>query len=123
MAGAHYISRHTGEEITEFEHVQESIIDILTTPKMLRVRNLEYGSDIYLRIDEPVNREFIANVRMDVAEALRRWEPRVVVKRVDLDLTELPDGVIYVTLECVYKPTGGRVTFDKVELKYRSIAA
>lgn len=123
MPKVHYISRFTGLPITELEHVGESIADILTTPLRTRARLMEYGSGIYGRVDDPVNRGFVADIRMDVAVALDRWEPRVKVEKVDLDLSEVRDGVVYVSLVCIYKPTGDRVRFDRVELRFRRIAA
>jgi len=118
-----YISRHTGEAITELEHVKESIVDILTTAKTTRVRLMEYGTNIYQMLDRPINRELISDLRMEIAEAIDRWEPRVTLNEVKLDLTSIEEGVLYVSLTCTYKPTGGRVEFNSLELKYRRIAA
>lgn len=116
-----YISRHTGKEITEIEHVRESISDILTTRKQSRVMLMEYGSDLWQLIDRPVSRELLSDIKMEIATAIDRWEPRVRITQVSLDLTQVNDGIVLVDLLCVYLPTGEVLNLQAVELVYKNI--
>lgn len=118
---ATYISRYTGKAITEYEHVVESVIDILTTAKRSRPRLMEYGTDIHLMIDRNVTQEFISDLRMEMATALSLWEPRVEFTRIVLNLDRIPDGTVVAWFVGRYKPTGEEFRIDDLKLEYRSI--
>ena len=88
-----------------FDHVVQSIRDILTTPIGSRVLRRVYGSQIPALLDRPMNRDTTLDFIICTAEALDKWEPRVRVERVvfveaeaggrgvlDLDLVYLADG-------------------------------
>ena len=49
------MSRDNGLEITEIEHIKQSIQDILLTPIGSRVMRREYGSLLFQLIDSPTN--------------------------------------------------------------------
>ena len=97
-----------GGAISGFEHLKQSIVDILTTPKGTRVMRRDYGSDLFALLDGPVSPDRLVDFHAAVAEALDRWEPRFKLRRVDivnatpghvvLDLTGLYQGRV-VTLE------------------------
>lgn len=116
-----YISRYTGQAITEYEHVVESVVDILTTPKRSRPRLMEYGTDIHLMIDRNVTQELISDLRMEMATALSIWEPRVEFTRIVLSLDSLEKGTIVAWFVGRYKPTGEEFRTDGLNLEYRSI--
>lgn len=115
-----FISRQTGESITELEHIRESILDILTTPLYQRTQRGWYGSRLYTRVDKPVNRSTISDMRMDVAEAIDRCEPRVVVMNTGLDLTQLTEGIVIASVTVRIKATGAEVAFDDLFVRVRS---
>ncbi len=98
-------SVNTFTPLDEFEHVVQSIHDILTTPVASRVLRRDYGSQIPALLDRPMNRDTALDFIIGTADALDRWEPRVRVERVvfveaeadgrgvlDLDLVHLADG-------------------------------
>lgn len=78
------ISRFTGRAIDDAQELSEAITTILTTPKGSRVMRRDFGSDLPRLIDAPVNGETIVDLYAAVAEALARWEPRIVLRRVQL---------------------------------------
>ena len=76
------MDRRTGAPIGEAAHLAQSITDILSTPVGSRVLRRAYGSDLPNLIDAPINGETVVDVYQAVAEALDRWEPRLLVERV-----------------------------------------
>jgi phage baseplate assembly protein W len=78
------ISRFTGAEIADAQELSEAITTILTTPKGSRVMRRDFGSDLPRLIDAPINGETLVDLYAAVAEALARWEPRIVLRRVQL---------------------------------------
>lgn len=114
-----FISRHTGERITELEHIRESLLDILSTPLYRRTQRGWYGSKLNTRVDKPVNRATISDMRMDVAEAVDRCEPRVNITNTGLDLTKLDEGIIIVSVTVRIKATGAEVDFDDLFIRVR----
>lgn len=78
------MDKTTGKPLSGDAHLAQSIADILTTPLGSRVMRREYGSLLFELIDKPIN----AGVRMllhaAVAIALRRWEPRLQLTRVNI---------------------------------------
>lgn len=82
------LSRTTAEVLSADDHLAQSIHDILTTPKNTRVMRRDYGSDLPLLIDAPMNGETLIDLYAATAEALARWEPRFRLRRV-----EVPEAV------------------------------
>jgi phage baseplate assembly protein W len=78
------VSRQTGKALSGIEHLKQSIIDILLTPLGTRVMRREYGSRLFELIDAPINAGTIIEIVAATAEALDKWEPRIVLERVEL---------------------------------------
>jgi phage baseplate assembly protein W len=85
--------RTTFQPLDGWDHVVQSIHDILLTPVGSRVSPWivtaangerlsirEYGSRLLRHIDKPLNDATLTDIVQDVAEALDRWEPRVRVE-------------------------------------------
>jgi phage baseplate assembly protein W len=105
MAG---MDRNTGKPLGGFDHLRQSIQDILTTPIGSRVHRRDYGSRIPRAVDRPVNQAFIADVVAGTAEALDRWEPRLRLERVIIDSVSA-DGQIALSLVGYYLLNGERI--------------
>jgi len=65
-----------GKDISEINHLKQSISNILTTPIGSRTMRRDYGSNLFNKIDHPVNGELIAEIYLDIVESLFIWEPR-----------------------------------------------
>ncbi|MCB1397257.1 MAG: GPW/gp25 family protein [Rhodobacteraceae bacterium] len=79
------MGRDTGRRLGDRAHLAQSIIDILSTPKGARVMRRDYGSDLPALIDAPINGETVVDLVMATAEAIATWEPRYVLRRVEID--------------------------------------
>lgn len=78
------LSRTTFEPIATQDHLSQSIVDILTTPVGTRVMRRDYGSELPLLLDAPMNGETMVDLFMATADALDRWEPRLRLQRVQV---------------------------------------
>lgn len=76
------VSRHTFAPIGEAEHLRQSITDILTTPLGSRVMRRDYGSRLFELVDRPLQPSTLLAIIQATAEALIRWEPRLLLERV-----------------------------------------
>ena len=85
-----------GEGIVEnLDDLNQAIQVILRTPKGSDPLRPEFGSDLHLYLDSPIHRARPHVVRESV-EAIRRWEPRVAVERVEFYLVEVSHAAIRV---------------------------
>ena len=113
------MNRHTGKALEGFDHLRQSIADILTTRKGTRVMRREYGSDLVGLVDRPMNASLITAIYAETAGALYRWEPRLRLRRVEADLSGFAQGRIVLTLIGVYVPDGRQVYVDDLVVEWR----
>lgn len=78
------LARTTFEALSARDHLSQSILDILTTPVGSRVMRRDYGSELPLLLDAPMNGETMVDLFMATADALDRWEPRLRLARVEV---------------------------------------
>lgn len=64
--------------------ITQSIINLLLTNKGERLFQPEIGSSIYSTLFEPLDYGTAAMIRGEVQEVLDRYEPRIIVARVDV---------------------------------------
>jgi hypothetical protein len=71
----------------KYDHINESIQQILSTSPGERVMLPEFGSRLRELLFEPNNAVLKALARVYVIDAIKRWEKRVIVKEVYIDDT------------------------------------
>jgi len=79
------MDRSTGAQLDGDDHLAQSIGDILSTPIGTRPMRRDYGSLLFELVDRPINPATRLLCVMATALALGRWEPRLLVQRVDVD--------------------------------------
>lgn len=102
----------TGKPLEGIAHLRQSIRDILTTPIGSRVMRRTYGSRLFDLVDNPLNAQTLVEIFAATAEALLRWEPRLIVQRVQARTVSA--GKIEVDIDAVYVPTGEPVFLDGI---------
>lgn len=112
MAG---MSRDTGKALGGFDHLKQSIGDILSTPLGTRAHRRDYGSRLMGLVDRPINQSLVADMVAAAAEALDRWEPRLRVERLTIDRVTA-DGQIELSLSGYYLVNGQTVSFEGLVL-------
>jgi phage baseplate assembly protein W len=105
------ISRITGKVISDFDHTIESIINILSTPKLTRLYRRNYGALAFDKIDSIINNDLTLELYSTTAAALK------VETRFRLDTTKVntefaQEGKLYIDIYGLYLPDG---RFIKVE--------
>lgn len=105
MAG---MSRTTGARLEGFDHLRQSIQDILSTPVGTRVHRRDYGSRLPRLVDRPINEGLVAELVAAAAEALDRWEPRLRLERIQVEAVS-PAGQVELSLSGWYLLNGQRV--------------
>ncbi len=106
------MNAETGRELTGLEHLKQSIADILNTPIGSRIMRRDYGSRLFELIDAPINRSTVVDIVAETAEALMKWENRLVVTAVDV--TSAVVGQIVLTVTGKYKLDGRTVQLDGI---------
>lgn len=74
----------TGRSLGGLDHIRQSIRDILTTRLGSRIERRDYGSLVPELIDQPGNAVNRLRLMAATVMAIRRWEPRVAITRVDV---------------------------------------
>ena len=83
------MNRITGSTLTELEHIQQSVDDILTTRIGTRLARRDYGSLLPELVDQPQNATTTIRLIAATAMALMNWEPRISLSRVQFFLSDL----------------------------------
>ena len=104
----------TGTDISEIDHLKQSISNILTTPIGSRTMRRDYGSNLFNKIDHPVNGELIAEIYLDIVESLFIWEPRFELDQVAVQNIE--NGKITIDLEGSFLSNGEKITLENIEI-------
>lgn len=76
------MSAQTGQPLGGRAHLEQSVRDILLTPIGSRVMRRGYGSEFYELQDEPLHEATVLRYYAATAKALRLWEPRLRLMRV-----------------------------------------
>lgn len=91
----------------KLEHIRQSLHDIFTTPIGSRIQRRDYGSHLFDLIDAPMNAAGRLRLAAALVDAASRWEPRVVLQTVFIDIGM--DGAAYANYTAR--------TLDEAELK------
>lgn len=96
----------SGEVVQGLRDIDQAIRIILVTPKGSDPHRPEFGSDLHLYLDWPTHQVTPYLVR-ETIEAIRRWETRVSVVRVEVQLDaeriilraiwRVADGIVQIT--------------------------
>lgn len=116
------MNAHTGAAIEGDDHLRQSIIDILVTPIGSRVMRRDYGSALFDLVDQPANALTKLRLISAVAMALMRWEPRIRVKRIDLQRGDIA-GQWILELETIRRDPDVATTTERMTLPLRFKAA
>lgn len=76
----------TGSALSDIQHIQQSIRDILTTRIGTRTMRRNYGSIVPELIDQPTNPATQLRLMAATVMAIIRWEPRVLINKVQFSI-------------------------------------
>ncbi len=87
------------------EDIKQSIRIILGTSKGERVMRPDFGCGIHDLVFAAVSTQVITELSATVREALRTYEARIDVRRVDVDSSELSNGRLLVIVDYLIRAT------------------
>lgn len=88
------MDRNTGAVLDGVDHLQQSIADILGTPRGTRVGRRDYGSDLPELMDQPMNDLGRIRVFAATALAIMRQERRARISRIALGRGDTPGAYV-----------------------------
>jgi uncharacterized protein len=91
--------------VHEEADIREAIINILQTAPGERVMRPEYGCAIHDLIFAPMNARTMGLIVRHVQQALGRWEPRIEVPDVEVDVDTDDDGRVLIQVRYRIKST------------------
>lgn len=115
------MNRRTGKKLEGFDHLRQSIMDILGTRRGTRVMRRDYGSDLAGLVDRPMNAALITAVYAETAGALQRWEPRLLIRRIEADFSNYGNGQIILSISGLYVPEGRQVDVSELMVNLRGL--
>jgi hypothetical protein len=76
-----------GDVVTDIDDINQCISTILETRKGSVPHNPDFGSDVWMWIDAPID-EARPNITKEAIEAIEEWEQRIDISRVTVDFEE-----------------------------------
>lgn len=101
---------HAGSVVTSTntDHIRESVLQILAIGKKEYLMRPDFGCDLHRRIFTPVN--IIALARGDIEATIKRYETRIDLLGVSLNLDRAPEGVLAINIDFRLKTTDEAVS-------------
>lgn len=93
----------TGRTITDMDHINQSVKDILITPIGSRVERRDYGSLLFLLLDNPNTDATRLRIISATVMALNQWEPRIKLNSVNVS-TDSEKLILQITGSRTDKP-------------------
>jgi phage baseplate assembly protein W len=93
------------ERIAYEDDIKQSIRIILGTSKGERVMRPDFGCGIHDLVFAAVSTQVMTQIETTVRDALRTYEARIDVLRVDVDGSELGNGRLLVTIDYLIRAT------------------
>lgn len=102
----------TGLAVSGLDHIRMCIRQILMTPIGSRIERREFGSLIPDMIDAPLNDVWIMRLIAASAHAILRWEPRVALQSLSIDLDTTNHGTLTLTMQATVIDSDGTVSLQ-----------
>ena len=87
---------------TNLEVIMQSIYVILNTPKGSRIWQPEFGCNVMSYVWDLLDDKTVDTMRIEIENALSRWEPRINVTNVDVSISPYTQGTVNVTIDFSY---------------------
>lgn len=98
------MSREIGSNLSEFEHIKQSIQDIISTPLGSRIMRRSYGTQLFNLIDQPTSEALYLKIYSTIYSSILQWENRIDVSQININ--SLSAGQMVIDLEFTLTKTG-----------------
>jgi len=105
------MNRRTGKPLDGWDHLVQSIEDILTTPRLTRVYRRSYGGEGTYLVDKPALEETLITFTIALGDAINKWEPRYRLRKVWFEEAG-QDGRFTLNMDGTYYPRGHLGDFE-----------
>ena len=78
------MSRYNGSDLTEIEHINQSLEDIAITPIGSRLMRRDYGTLLANLIDQPISEVLYLKIYSTLYTAYVRWEDRIDISEMNI---------------------------------------
>lgn len=82
--------------------IRQSVIQIIMTPRGTRIMRPDFGASVLDFVFENNDELLVIQIQREVRAALGKWEPRIVVTRVDV-VRDADQGEVSVTIHYVIR--------------------
>ena len=99
------------EMLSDEADIQSSLEILLSTRRGERVMQHKYGCNLDEMVFEPITTTFKTYIQDMIKTAILYYEPRIDVKKIELDDSRESEGVVLVIIEYVVRTTNSRFNF------------
>lgn len=112
------LAPNTGATLTDTAQLSASLRTLLTTPIGSRVMRRDYGSRIPDLIDAPMGPSTLNRCSSAAYTAIRTWEPRLTVRRIQFQISTTRSGLLVASLTATRsdRPAGSAGTTLEIAL-------
>ena len=97
--------------VKEDVDIQQSLEIILSTEPGERVMRPDFGCNMQAMVFEPMNTSLITYMRDKIEKALLYHEPRIDLKRVEINTANVLEGVVLIEVDYVVRTTNRRQNY------------
>lgn len=97
--------------VKEDVDIQQSLEIILSTEPGERVMRPDFGCNMQAMVFEPMNTSLITYMRDKIEKALLYHEPRIDLKRVEINTANVLEGVVLIEVDYVVRTTNSRQNY------------
>ena len=113
------MSRLDGSELSEQEHILQSLEDITTTPIGTRIMRRDYGTQLADLIDQPISEALYLKIYSTLYVAYLRWEDRIDISQIQV--AEIQNGQLVLDITGFLKTNGMEMNIS-IPVKWGAIA-
>ena len=104
------MSRYNGSDLTEIEHINQSLEDIATTPIGSRLMRRDYGTLLANLIDQPISEVLYLKIYSTLYTAYVRWEDRVDISQ--MNVVAIKNGQLILDIVGFLKTNGNEINMS-----------
>lgn len=93
------------QTVSEEEDIAEAVKILLFTRKGERVMRPEFGCGIQKFMFAEMDYGTVREMEREIVDAITAWEPRVIEPEAEVDLGQLPEGLVQIRVQYVVRST------------------
>ena len=100
----------SGETITvkDDQDIKESLDILMGTRRGERVMNPYYGTDLFGEVFSAVDVSDQTQIKSIIKDAILNYEPRITLNLVDVDISQIIDGILNISIDYTVNKTNSR---------------